>query len=83
MPPIDLAAFLVLGVLSWGLRVACVLLVPADRLPDAVADALQHLAPAALASICAVELMAVMQHADALDAVASSAIVALDGISMG
>ena len=64
LDPTDLAAMLLLGLLCWGLRVAFVLLVPADHLPAAVARALQHLAPAALASICAVELSGAVDTAD-------------------
>lgn len=52
----DLTAVLALGLACWVLRAAFVLLVPADRLPPVAAQALQHLAPAALASIVAVEL---------------------------
>ena len=52
----DLTAVVALGLACWVLRAAFVLLVPADRLPAVVAQALQHLAPAALASIVAVEL---------------------------
>lgn len=73
----DTVAVIALGLLCWGLRVTFVLLVPADRLPAPIAQALQHLAPAALASICAVELTAVLHHADLRASVASTGVVAL------
>src|SRR3712207_3872074 len=71
----DLTAVIVLGLLCWGLRVTFVLLVPADRLPPAVARGLRHLAPAALASICAVELTGALDPGDLHSSVASLAIV--------
>ena len=73
----DLTAMLALALLCWGLRVTFVLLVPADRLPAAVARGLQHLAPAALASICAVELTEALEPGDLLSTAASLAIVGL------
>lgn len=77
LDPTDLTAMVALALLCWGLRVAFVLVVPADRLPAPVARALQHLAPAALASICAVELTGSLQPGDLPSAVASVAIVGL------
>ncbi len=71
----DLTAMLVLALLCWGLRVTFVLLVPADRLPPAVARGLRHLAPAALASICAVELTDALDPGDLTSSAASVAIV--------
>jgi branched-subunit amino acid transport protein len=73
----DLAAMLGLALLCWGLRVAFVLLVPADRLPAAVARGLQHLAPAAIASICAVELTGALEQSDPSSTAASVAIVGI------
>jgi branched-subunit amino acid transport protein len=52
----DLTVVVALGLACWVLRATFVLLVPADRLPAVVAEALHHLAPAALASIIAVEI---------------------------
>ena len=60
----DLTAVLALGVACWVLRATFVLLVPADRLPAGVAQALQYLAPAALASIIAVELTSAVDVAN-------------------
>lgn len=71
----DLTAMLALALLCWGLRVTFVLLVPADRLPAAVARGLRHLAPAALAAICAVELTGALDPADLASSAASLAIV--------
>jgi branched-subunit amino acid transport protein len=71
----DLTAMLALALLCWGLRVTFVLLVPADRLPPAVARGLRHLAPAALASICAVELTGALDPRDLTSSAASLAIV--------
>lgn len=74
---VDLAAMLVLGALCWGMRVVFVLVIPADRLPDVVGQTLQYLAPAALASICAVEIMASVRGEDLMDGAASVGVVAL------
>jgi branched-subunit amino acid transport protein len=71
----DLAAMLALALLCWGLRATFVLFIPADRLPPAVARGLQHLAPAALASICAVELTGALKQSEPASTVASLAIV--------
>src|SRR5919107_604931 len=76
----DLAAMAALALLCGGLRVTFVLLVPADRLPAAVARALQHLAPAALASICAVELTGALEPADVTSTAASLGIVSLAAV---
>ena len=73
----DLTALLALAVACWALRVTFVLLVPADRLPAPVARGLQHLAPAALASICAVELTDALDPGDLVSTAASLAIVGL------
>src|SRR3712207_1405515 len=75
----DLTAVIVLGLLCWGLRVTFVLLVPADRLPAAVARGLQHLAPAALASIIAVELTGAVDPADLASTAASVGVVLVAG----
>ena len=64
IPLEDLAAVVALGLLCWVLRATFVLLVPADRLPAVVAQALHHLAPAALASIIAVELSGAVEVSD-------------------
>jgi len=75
--PTDLTAMVALALLCWGLRVTFVLLVPADRLPRAVARGLQFLAPAALASICAVELTGALEPSDLTSTAASLAVVTL------
>lgn len=52
-----LVAASLLAVACWVLRVLLVAVLPADRLPAAVHDSLQYLAPAVLASLVTVELM--------------------------
>ncbi len=79
----DLTAVVALGLACWMLRATFVLLVPADRLPAVVAEALQNLAPAALASIIAVELTSAVDISNpastvqALGVVVAAATVAL------
>jgi branched-subunit amino acid transport protein len=63
-----LLAMLVLGVVSWVLRIAFVALLPADRLPARLRDGLEYLAPAVLAAIVAVELVARIRADEPLDA---------------
>ena len=45
-----------LGLGSWVLRALFILMIPAERLPQALRDGLTHLAPAALAALVAVEV---------------------------
>lgn len=71
----DLSAVLALGLLCWVLRTTFVLLVPADRLPAVVAHALQHLAPAALASIIAVEFTSAIDVSDPASSVQALGVV--------
>ena len=84
----DLIAVIALGLACWVLRAMFVLFVPADRLPPVVAQGLQHLAPAALASIIAVELVGAVDisnpasTAQALGVVAVAATVAMLSRSM-
>jgi branched-subunit amino acid transport protein len=75
----DVTAVLALGLACWMLRTMFVLMVPADRLPASVAQALQHLAPAVLASIIAVELTAVVDLADLTSTLQSVAVVLVAG----
>lgn len=75
----DLTAALALGLLCWLLRATFVLFVPADRLPPVVAEALQHLAPAALASIIAVELTSAVDLTDPVSTVQAVGVVAVAG----
>ena len=62
-----LLALLVLGAVSWVLRITFVTVLPADRLPARVRNGLEYLAPAVLASIIAVELMHLVHNADPVD----------------
>lgn len=60
----ELLAMVALGGLCWVFRIAFVLLVPPTRLPTQVHRGLNHLAPAVLAGIAAVELTSVLRHGD-------------------
>ncbi|TCO45607.1 branched-subunit amino acid transport protein [Kribbella antiqua] len=61
-------AMLLLGAVSWVLRIAFITLLPADRLPARLKSGLEYLAPAVLASIVAVELVALVRDAQPADA---------------
>jgi branched-subunit amino acid transport protein len=61
-------AMLLLGAVSWVLRIAFITLLPAERLPARVKSGLEYLAPAVLASIVAVELVALVRDAQPADA---------------
>jgi branched-subunit amino acid transport protein len=58
----ELLAMLALGAACWVFRITFVLLVPVTSLPAAVRRGLDHLAPAVLAGIAAVELTSVLGH---------------------
>lgn len=77
---IDLLAAVLLGAVCWVLRVSFVLFWSTDRLPTRAVQALEHLAPSAMASICAVELLGVLQTPDTSSQVASLVIL---GASVG
>ena len=64
-----LLAALLLAAVCWVLRVLLVVVVPADRLPGSVQDALQYLAPAVLASLVTVELVDAVHDTPLLPAV--------------
>ena len=59
-----LVAALALAVVCWVLRVLLVAVVPAERLPRSAHDALEFLAPAVLASLVAVDLVAALRGSD-------------------
>ena len=76
----ELLAMLTLAVLCWLFRITFVLLVPPDRLPTRVQEALTYLAPAVLGAIATVELIGVVSAADPTGsalAVAAMGLVAL------
>jgi branched-subunit amino acid transport protein len=52
-----ITAMLALAGICWLLRILCIVVVPAERLPDVVRHGLAHLAPAALAALVAVDLV--------------------------
>jgi len=60
----ELVVLLALGAGSWVFRILFVLLVPATALPARVRRGLDHLAPAVLAGIAAVELTSTVGHGD-------------------
>jgi branched-subunit amino acid transport protein len=61
-------AMLALGVVCWLLRILLIVVVPAERLPDRARQALEHLAPAVLAALVAVETDSAMRASNALAA---------------
>jgi branched-subunit amino acid transport protein len=77
----ELVALLLLGLLSWVLRIAFVLLVPAERLPAAVRRGLDYLAPAVLAAVAAVQFVTVTttggDHAQLWGSLAAIGLVAV------
>jgi branched-subunit amino acid transport protein len=75
-----LLSMLALGVVCWVFRIAFITLVPAERLPARLQAGLEHLAPAVLAAIVAVELVALVRHAQPVDAFALLAASAVIGL---
>ena len=72
------ASMLALGVVCWVFRITFVTLLPAERLPGRLRASLEHLAPAVLAAIVAVEVVGLVrgaQPADALALLAASAVI--------
>ena len=63
-----LLAALLLGLVSWMLRVFLVVVVPAERLPARVHDALRYLPPAVLASLVTAQLVGAVREAEAVAA---------------
>jgi branched-subunit amino acid transport protein len=64
-----LVAMLLLGAVCWIFRIMLIALVPADRLPRTVRQALGQLAPAVLAALVAVDAGAATRRSDVLTAV--------------
>ena len=73
----ELIAMILLGLVSWVLRVTFVLFLPPDRLPAVLQRGLQYLPPAVLAGIAAVELTSVVTGGDAAGLAASLLAMAL------
>jgi branched-subunit amino acid transport protein len=71
-----LAALLLAG-LCWTLRALMVVMVPAERLPVSVREALDHLAPAVLASLVAAGLVGAVRNEEPL-----AALVVLGGMTV-
>jgi branched-subunit amino acid transport protein len=71
-------SMLALAAVCWILRIAFITLLPADRLPTSLRASLEHLAPAVLAAIVAVELVGLVRSAppgDALTLLAAGAVI--------
>lgn len=75
-----LLSMLILGAVSWVFRIAFITLLPAERLPTRFQTALDHLAPAVLASIVAVELVTLLRGASSAEASALLAAAAVIGV---
>jgi branched-subunit amino acid transport protein len=56
-----LVSMLALGAVCWLFRIAFVTIVPAERLPRGMQASLEHLAPAVLAAIVAVDLVGLVR----------------------
>jgi branched-subunit amino acid transport protein len=77
-----LAAMLLLAAACWVLRILLIVLVPAERLPGQLRDALGHLAPAVLAALVAVETDAAAHGSDPLVAVLVVGSLAIAGLAV-
>jgi branched-subunit amino acid transport protein len=76
-----LLSMLVLGAVSWVFRIAFITLLPAERLPARFQNALDHLAPAVLASIVAVQLVTLLRGASPAEASVLLAAAAVIGVT--
>ena len=77
---IALLSMLALAAVSWVFRIAFITLLPAERLPARLQAGLEHLAPAVLAAIVAVELVGLVRGAQPVDALALLAAGAVIGL---
>jgi branched-subunit amino acid transport protein len=75
-----LMSMLALGVVCWVFRIAFVTLLPAERLPARFQASLEHLAPAVLAAIVAVEVVGLVRGAQPVDALALLAASVVIGV---
>ncbi len=66
-----------LAAICWIFRVAFIGLVPADRLPAGLTRGLEYLAPAVLAAIAAVEVVAVVRDGDLVGNAATAVAMAV------
>ncbi|TWD82781.1 branched-subunit amino acid transport protein AzlD [Kribbella amoyensis] len=76
MIPAVVSMVLLAGV-CWVFRIAFVTLLPAERLPQTLRSALEHLAPAVLASMIAVEILGFFRHTSSGDAVEVAAAIVI------
>jgi branched-subunit amino acid transport protein len=77
-----LVAMLLLAAACWVLRILLIVLVPAERLPARLQQALGHLAPAVLAALVAVETDAAVSGSDPLVAVLVVGSLATAGLAV-
>jgi branched-subunit amino acid transport protein len=77
-----LVAMLALAVACWVMRILLIVLVPAERLPERLRDALGHLAPAVLAALVAVETDDAAHGSDPLVAVLVVGSLAIAGLAV-
>jgi branched-subunit amino acid transport protein len=75
-----LMSMLALGVVCWVFRIAFITLLPAERLPSRLQASLEHLAPAVLAALVAVEVVGLVRGAQPVDALALVAASVLIGV---
>src|SRR5436190_9750864 len=71
-----------LALASWARRAMFIVVLPAERLPQALRDALTHLAPAVLAALVAVEVAGAVHGLDAARAALLLALVLVAGIAV-
>lgn len=76
-----LLAMLALAIGSWVMRALFIVLVPAERLPEAVRESLTHLAPAVLAALVAVEVAGATHGLDLVGVLVMLGAVALAGVA--
>jgi branched-subunit amino acid transport protein len=75
-----LMSMLALGVVSWVFRITFVTLLPAERLPARLQAGLEHLAPAVLAALVAVEVLGLVRGAQPTYALALVAATVVIGV---
>ena len=77
-----LVAMLILGAVCWVFRILLIALVPAERLPTTVRQALGHLPPAVLGALVAVDAAAASQGSDPLTGALVIGSLALAGLAV-
>ena len=77
-----LVAMLILAAVCWVFRILLIALVPAERLPTTVRQALGHLPPAVLGALVAVDAAAASRASDPLTAVLVIGSLVLVGLAV-